>query len=110
MISYSSDGMFGGPDHPLGTVATYTCNEGFDLVGDDVRVCEAVGNGVMGMFSGSSPICNRGVVSVMFVQREYTVSEDDGFVSIEITTDRPVLSPFTVRIVGGEEVEVFVSS
>ena len=108
MISYSPDS--GGPDYDLDTVATYSCNDGFDLVGDSVRVCEAVGNSVMGMFNGSTPVCNRGVVMVMFVQQEYTVFEDDGSVSIEITTDRPVLYPFTVRIVGGEETQTFVSS
>ena len=42
----------------LGTSATYTCNEGFLLEGDEVRICGGDGTAV-GVWSGASPVCNR---------------------------------------------------
>ncbi len=38
----------------LGSIATYSCNEGFALNGPSVRICEGVGD-----WSGISPICIR---------------------------------------------------
>ena len=39
------------PDTILGSVATYTCNKGFSLIGDDIRICERDG------WSGEAPVC-----------------------------------------------------
>ena len=43
-------------DHTAGTsfrqTATYSCNTGYDLVGDSTRTCQAAGN-----WSGSTPTC-----------------------------------------------------
>ena len=36
----------------LGLTATYSCNTGYNLVGDTTRTCEA-----NGMWSGKAPIC-----------------------------------------------------
>ena len=36
----------------LGAVANYTCNEGYDLVGDTLRTCEA-----NGQWDGGDPMC-----------------------------------------------------
>ena len=36
----------------FGSIATYTCNTGYILIGDTERVCQ--GNGV---WSGSEPVC-----------------------------------------------------
>ena len=36
----------------LGAVANYTCNEGYDLVGDTLRTCEA-----NGQWDGGEPTC-----------------------------------------------------
>ena len=62
MISYAPDMT---PLYDIGTVATYTCNEGFrfiDGVGDQMRTCEV--GGMEGtrepMFSGSAPQCEPG--------------------------------------------------
>ena len=36
----------------LGHTATYSCNTGYNLVGDSTRTCQATGN-----WSGSEPTC-----------------------------------------------------
>ena len=38
----------------FGAVATYTCEMGFDLAGDDTATCTAVG-----AWSSIPPLCNR---------------------------------------------------
>ena len=56
MISYGPDSE--GPEYDLSTVATYTCNEGFALVGGDrMRTCVDVSNGPSGEFNGTAPTC-----------------------------------------------------
>ena len=57
MIMYAPDST--GPEYGLGTVATYICDEGFALVGDETRTCVVVGAGVTGEFSGAAPTCER---------------------------------------------------
>lgn len=42
-------------DNRPGSVATYSCNQGFDLEGSSVRTC-----GSDGSYSGQAPVC-RGV-------------------------------------------------
>ena len=42
---------------PLGTDATYECNPGFVLVGQEIRTC--VEDSGMGVFNGSEPVCDR---------------------------------------------------
>ena len=52
MISYDSD-IF-----DLGTVATYECEEGFVLVGNENRTCtEGDSTSVIGEWSGGMPTC-----------------------------------------------------
>ena len=41
----------------LGTTATYSCNKGYYLEGEDVRTCVEDGSGVNGIWSGSTPRC-----------------------------------------------------
>ena len=38
----------------FGQTATYSCNMGYNLVGDTTRTCQATGN-----WSGSEPTCER---------------------------------------------------
>ena len=57
MIVYAPDST--GPQYDLNTVATYICDEGFELVGDENRTCEDVGAGVVGEFSGTAATCER---------------------------------------------------
>ena len=51
-----TDPANGQVSHPDGTTfgqtATYSCNTGFNLVGDSTRMCQATG-----MWSGSEPTC-----------------------------------------------------
>ena len=42
-------------DH--GATATYSCTEGFHLLGNPVRACNHVINGTMGTWNGTEPIC-----------------------------------------------------
>ena len=56
MISYGPDSE--GPEYDLSTVATYTCDVGFELVGEDqMRTCVDVSNGLSGEFNGTAPTC-----------------------------------------------------
>ena len=46
----------------LGTVATYSCNDGYQLItgpGGDIRICVDGGDGNGGVFDGEAPICER---------------------------------------------------
>ncbi len=52
MISYSGDESTN--KIPVATVATYTCATGYTLNGGSTRTC-----GSDGMWSGSSPVCQR---------------------------------------------------
>ena len=42
------------PGNSVGTVATYTCNDDFELIGDDMRTCQEDGK-----WSGADPVCKR---------------------------------------------------
>ena len=50
MITYAPDTV---PDYSVGTMATYVCDEGFNLVGNMVRECLSDGT-----FSGIDPVCS----------------------------------------------------
>ena len=57
IISYSPDVP---PDYDLGTEATYTCEAGFYLEGNEVRVCmDDDGMDAIGVWSGQEPSCVR---------------------------------------------------
>ena len=51
-----TDPANGSVNHTAGTIfrqnATYSCNTGYNLVGDSTRTCQATGN-----WSGSAPTC-----------------------------------------------------
>ena len=51
-----TDPVNGQVNHTAGTTvgqtATYSCNTGYSLVGDNTRTCQAIGN-----WSGSTPTC-----------------------------------------------------
>ena len=49
VITYSPDTV---ADFDQGTVATYTCNQGFNLQGESQKTCLTNGT-----FSGTAPIC-----------------------------------------------------
>ena len=51
MISYAPDSE--GPEYNLDTIATYSCDDGFMLIGSPERTCESSGN-----FSGVDPMCS----------------------------------------------------
>ncbi len=54
-ISYDPDNE--GSEYNLGTVATYSCDDGFALVGPETRTCVQVET--MGEFSAVAPTCER---------------------------------------------------
>ena len=41
----------------MGNVATYTCLPGYELVGQQTRVCESIGSST-GVWSGEPPLCS----------------------------------------------------
>ena len=52
--------------HTSGTtfrqIATYSCNTGYNLVGDSTRTCQATG-----VWSGSAPTCEGVLLKVLFI-------------------------------------------
>ena len=54
-ITYAKDIV---PDYELGTTATFKCDDGFFLIGENQRNCTA-GNGtsIFGVFDSQQPIC-----------------------------------------------------
>ena len=46
-------------DYDFGTTATYSCNSGYSLVGDEVRTCGGDGSSTMGVWDLSEPFCER---------------------------------------------------
>ena len=50
-------------NYSLGSVAIYSCNTGYVLVGQTTRVCEDTNGGTMttGTWSGSAPTCNYNI-------------------------------------------------
>ena len=48
----------------LGQTATYSCNTGYNLVGDNIRTCQATGN-----WSDSAPTCQ----GMLLMKLEYNV-------------------------------------
>ena len=50
------------PDFGVGTVATYSCLDGYQLItnpGDEMRTCVDGGDGNGGVFEGAEPRCER---------------------------------------------------
>ncbi len=55
LISYSEVSI---TSYSIGTVATYSCNQGFELrLGDETRTCVDLGSG--GIFIGVAPTCEN---------------------------------------------------
>ena len=58
----------------FGQTATYSCNTGYNLVGDSTRTCEATGN-----WSGSAPFCQsmllQGVSFLSYVHIQYETQQ-----------------------------------
>ncbi len=78
MISYSPDVT---PDYNLGTKATYTCEAGFYLEGNEVQVCmDDDGMEAIGVWSGSAPVCqgkwNRFSIECMDSHTEIVACSD----------------------------------
>ncbi len=44
--------------YAFNVIATYSCNSGFALVGNQRRNCSGNGNSTTGDFDGTAPICN----------------------------------------------------
>ena len=46
----------------FGQTVTYSCNTGYNLVGDSTRTCEGTGE-----WSGSAPTCEGMLLKVLFI-------------------------------------------
>ena len=54
----------------VGQTATYSCNTGYNLVGDSTRTCQATGN-----WSGSEPICRGMLLHSVYLWSFHEYSE-----------------------------------
>ena len=60
LVSYQPQGT----PPVVGATASYTCNPGYTLSGNDMRTCQDVSNG---MWKGSDPSCNREYITIHYV-------------------------------------------
>ena len=56
----------------FGTRATYSCNMGYSLMGEEVRTCRGNGSSVTGEWDGVNPTC-LGKHSIWFVVVVYLI-------------------------------------
>ena len=74
-----TDPADGQVSHTAGTTfrqtATYTCNKGFNLVGDSTRMCQAA------KWSGSEPTCQRMSTIVYFTKSSCPVRHNNSAMS-----------------------------
>ena len=54
-ITYSPDSM---SPFDYGTTATHSCNEGFFVNGNQVRICSGDGLSTFGSWDASAPLCS----------------------------------------------------
>ena len=59
MPSNPRNGRVTSPTTTLGSVAEYSCIEGFTLVGQSTRTCQTNGMSRNGQWSGVEPICSK---------------------------------------------------
>ncbi len=69
MIVYNADMT---APYDVGTVATYSCNPGFELVinpGSEMRTCADAGDGSGATFSGQAPTCEGKISVIMLINK-----------------------------------------
>ena len=62
----------------LGQTATYSCNTGYNLVGDNTRTCQATGT-----WSGSAPTCQCMYVFITLYACTYTGGTSYLYIELE---------------------------
>ena len=83
-ISYAPDNQ--GSEYNLGTVATYSCDDVFMLIGSPERTCVSSGN-----FSGMPPVCS-------LTRKLTSVSIDNGPIKVAITLSQFKISFRTEKL------------
>ena len=73
-LSNPANGQVTVSTHTVGSVATYTCNNGYNLTGANMTMC--VKNGVLGKWSPKEPTCQRRlqIVNVASDQIDHSLS------------------------------------
>lgn len=49
-----------------GSIASYSCDFSYNLIGDAMRTCQNVGSSTSGQWNGSAPVC-QSKFSVLFI-------------------------------------------
>ena len=55
----------GNGSYPFNSVATYSCDTGFSLVGNSNRTCTGDGSSITGAFNGVAPTC-QGIYILLY--------------------------------------------
>ncbi len=56
-VSYGGVSLFGNGNYAFDVLATYYCDTGFSLVGNNSTTCTGNGSSITGAFDGVLPIC-----------------------------------------------------
>ena len=56
-LSNPGKGQVAVNNHTVGSIATYTCNNGYNITGENLRLCEQ--NGTTGQWTPEEPTCSR---------------------------------------------------
>ena len=66
MLNDPVNGVVTFPSNLEGSMATYTCNNGYELVGEGSRMCERNPSTLFGVWSGIEPTCT-GIFAYVYV-------------------------------------------
>jgi hypothetical protein len=84
----------------VGSIATYTCNSGFELVGNEMRTCQSDG-----VWSGEEPVCTGAALQfVLLTDAATPLPMEDDAVSL------PIVPPGGIPIFGQTHTNLFVIS
>ena len=88
----------------LGSVATYSCNLGYVLVGQTTRVCQSL-TGTIGVWSGNQPTC-QGKIAINFSNKSQVLKQAHVYPLCMVLSSCSLNRPPTIAIASTEIIQV----